>query len=97
MSPPRFFSAACVDKTSDLPRGYDQGHLVEHSCPPLETNVPDNLAVNGTRDAVLQLEVHLGDGVLGEDRGVRDVTWKEKECQRESAETVREAEARVGV
>lgn len=30
--------------------------------------------MNGTRDAVLQLEVHLGDGVLGEDRGVRDVT-----------------------
>lgn len=78
MSPPRFFSAACVDETSDLPRGCDQGRLVEHSCPPLETNVPDNLAVNGTRDAVLQLEVHLGDGVLGEDRGVRDVTCEEK-------------------
>ena len=38
------------------------------------TNVPNDLAVNGTRDAVLQLEVHLGDGVLGENRGVRDVT-----------------------
>lgn len=76
MSPPRFFSAACVDEVSDLPRGCDQGHLIEHSCPPLETNVPDNLAVNGTRDAVLQLEVHLGDGVFGEDRGVRDVTCK---------------------
>jgi hypothetical protein len=34
----------------------------------------DNLAVNGARDAVLQLQVHLGDSVLGEDRGVRDIT-----------------------
>lgn len=34
--------------------------------------------MNGTRDAVLQLEVHLGDGVLGKDRGVRDVTWKKR-------------------
>lgn len=34
--------------------------------------------MNGARDAVLQLEVHLGDGVLGEDRGVRDVTWKKE-------------------
>lgn len=25
-------------------------------------------------DTVLQLEVHLGDGVIGEDRGVRDIT-----------------------
>jgi hypothetical protein len=30
--------------------------------------------VNGARDAVLQLQVHLGDSVLGEDRGVRDIT-----------------------
>lgn len=41
---------------------------------PGEDNVPDNLAVNGTRDAVLQLKVHLGHGVLGEDRGIGDVT-----------------------
>lgn len=73
---------ACVDKASDLPRGRLQEHLVERSCPPLETNIPDNLAVNGARDTVLQLEVHLGDGVLGEDRGVRDVTCEEvvSEC-----------------
>lgn len=25
-------------------------------------------------DAVLQLEVHLGDGIVGEDGGVRDIT-----------------------
>lgn len=89
MSPPRFFSAACVDKMSDLPRGCDQGHLVKHSCPPLETNVPDNLAVNGTRDAVLQLEVHLGDGVLGEDRGVRDVTCEKSVSNRISGRCAR--------
>jgi hypothetical protein len=34
----------------------------------------DNLAVDGARDAVLQLEVHLGDSVLGEHGGIRDVT-----------------------
>jgi hypothetical protein len=33
---------------------------------PGEDNVPDNLAVNSARDAVLQLEVHLGHGVLSE-------------------------------
>lgn len=42
----------------------------------MRTNVPDNLAMNGARDAVLQLEVHLGNGVLGEDGGVRDITWR---------------------
>ncbi|KAB8293228.1 hypothetical protein EYC80_007565 [Monilinia laxa] len=31
-------------------------------------NIPDNLAVNGARDAVLQFEVHLGNCVLREDR-----------------------------
>lgn len=35
-----------------------------------------NLAVNGARDAVLELEVHLGDGVVGEHRGVGDITCK---------------------
>ena len=33
-----------------------------------------DLAVNGARDAVLKLEVHLGNGVLGEDGSIRDVT-----------------------
>lgn len=39
-----------------------------------ETNVPNNLAMDGTRHAVLQLKVHLGDSVVGKDRGVRDIT-----------------------
>jgi hypothetical protein len=30
--------------------------------------------VNGARDTVLQLQVHLGDGVLREDGGIGDVT-----------------------
>lgn len=37
-------------------------------------DVPDDLAVDSAGDAVLQLEVHLGDRVLGEDGGVRNVT-----------------------
>ena len=37
--------------------------------------IPNNLAVNGARDTVLQLEVHLGNGVLGEDGGIGDITW----------------------
>jgi hypothetical protein len=37
-------------------------------------NVPYDLAVNGAGDAVLELQVHLGDGVLGEDGGIRDIT-----------------------
>ena len=39
-----------------------------------EGDVPNDLAVDGARDAVLELEVHLGDGVLGEDGGIRDIT-----------------------
>lgn len=37
-------------------------------------HIPDNLAVDGARDTVLKLEVHLWDGVLWEDRGVGDIT-----------------------
>lgn len=33
-----------------------------------------DFAVDGARDAVLELEVHLGDGVVGEDGGVGDIT-----------------------
>ena len=40
-----------------------------HGC-----GIPNDLAVNGARNAVLELEVHLGHRVLGEDGGVRDVT-----------------------
>lgn len=42
----------------------------------MRTNVPDNLAVDRARDAVLQLEVHLGNRVLGEHRGLRDITCR---------------------
>lgn len=37
-------------------------------------NIPNNLAVNGARDAVLKLQVHLGHSVLWENGGVRDIT-----------------------
>jgi hypothetical protein len=36
--------------------------------------VPNDLAVDSAGDAVLQLQVHLGDGVVGENGGVRDIT-----------------------
>lgn len=39
--------------------------------------VPDDLAVNSAGDTVLQLEVHLGDGVVSEDGGVGDITCRE--------------------
>lgn len=35
-----------------------------------------DLAVDGARDAVLQLQVHLGDSVVGEDGGVGNITCK---------------------
>lgn len=59
---PRFFSAAHVAKKATV------------VVPATRTNVPDNLAVDGARDTVLQLEVHLGNRVLGEHRSVRDIT-----------------------
>jgi hypothetical protein len=37
--------------------------------------IPNNLSVNGTADAVLQLKIHLWDGIFGEDRGIRDITY----------------------
>ena len=61
---PRFFSAAHVAEMADV------------VVPAKRTNVPDNLAVNGARDAVLQLEVHLGNRVLGKHRSVRDITCR---------------------
>jgi hypothetical protein len=33
-------------------------------------DIPHDLSVDGARDAVLELQVHLGDGVLGEDGGI---------------------------
>lgn len=65
--------------------GYDQGsseaHAKQaarrpHSLPssPLDEHIPDNLAVDGARDTVLQLQVHLGNRVVtAEDRGLEDV------------------------
>ena len=48
---------------------------MDHDCTWREGRlVPNNLAVDSAGDAVLQLEVHLGDGVIGEDGGVRDIT-----------------------
>lgn len=38
-------------------------------------DAPDNLAVNSAGDAVLKLQVHFWDGVLGEDRGIGDITF----------------------
>jgi hypothetical protein len=38
-------------------------------------NVPNNLAMDGARDTVLQLEVHLGNGVFWEYGSVRDITY----------------------
>jgi len=45
------------------------------SCKLVE-NVPDDLAVNSAGHAVLELQVHLGDRVLGEDGGLGDITFK---------------------
>jgi len=39
-------------------------------------DIPDNLSVDGAGNAVLELQVHLWDGVLGEDGSVRDITCK---------------------
>jgi len=41
--------------------------------------IPNDLAVNSTRNAVLQLQVHLGNGVIGENGSVRDITCKKNE------------------
>jgi hypothetical protein len=40
----------------------------------LQRCVPDNLSVDGAGHAVLELQVHLGNSVLGEDRGIGDIT-----------------------
>ena len=37
-------------------------------------SIPNNLAVNGTRDTVLELQIHLWDGVFRKDRGIGDIT-----------------------
>ena len=35
--------------------------------------VPDDLAVNGTGNAVLELEIHLWNRIFGENGGIRDI------------------------
>jgi hypothetical protein len=49
--------------------------------------------VDGARDAVLELQVHLGDGVLGEDGGIGDITCIArlvlKRCQSVTMEDMR--------
>lgn len=47
-----------------------------------ELSVPNDLAVNSAGDAVLELQVHLGDGVLGEDGSIRDITCRSKNVSR---------------
>ena len=37
-------------------------------------SVPNNLAVDSAGHTVLQLQVHLGDGVVGEDGSLGDIT-----------------------
>lgn len=69
---PRIISAAHVA---------EMAHVV---VPAIWTNVPDNLAVDRARDAVLQLEVHLGNRVFIKHRGVRDITWKRRNRQQKS-------------
>lgn len=41
--------------------------------------IPNDLAVDSAGDAVLELQVHLGDRVLGEDGGIRDITCRSEE------------------
>ena len=44
-------------------------------------SIPHNLSVDGARDAVLELQVHLGHGVIGEDGGIRDITCKRRHLE----------------
>lgn len=39
-----------------------------------EECLPNNFAVDGAGYAVLQLEIHLGNGVFGENGSIRDIT-----------------------
>lgn len=43
-----------------------------------EFDAPNDLAVDSARNAVLELEVHLGNGVLGENGGIRNITYPMK-------------------
>lgn len=54
----------------------DSGEDVEEVQPRFISvrDIPDNLAMDSARNAVLQLEVHLGNGVFWEYRGIGDIT-----------------------
>lgn len=39
-----------------------------------EECLPNNFTVDGAGYAVLQLEIHLGNGVFGENGSIRDIT-----------------------
>lgn len=39
-------------------------------------NVPNNLSVDSAGHAVLELQVHLGNGVVAEDGSIGDITCK---------------------
>jgi hypothetical protein len=41
--------------------------------------------VNGAGDTVLQLQVHLGDGVVGKDGGVGNITCRKNDSVRDSS------------
>jgi hypothetical protein len=38
-------------------------------------DIPNYLSVNSTGDTILELEVHFGNGVIGENGGIRDITY----------------------
>jgi hypothetical protein len=56
--------------------GDGHGASAQLSSPAGDKNVPHDLAVDGARDAVLQLQVHLGHRVLLEDGGIRNVACR---------------------
>ena len=37
--------------------------------------IPDDLSVDSARDAILELQVHLRDGIFGENGSVRDIAY----------------------
>ena len=46
-------------------------------------DIPNYLSVNSTGDTILELEVHFGNGVIGENGGIRDITYW-RVCQLEA-------------
>jgi hypothetical protein len=60
---------------------FDSGRMFNQGSSQVQS-VPNNLAMNGARDTVLQLEVHLRNSVFWEYGSVRDITCEIKvsEC-----------------